>query len=89
MATMNRPEENAYSIRRIRVDKLFGRYTYDLRIGRKKGTASKLLILYGDNGSGKTTLLRLVFYLLSHVQGPGYKTFVASTPFRRIVVDLG
>jgi len=65
MAIRNPGEESAYSIRRIRVEKLFGRYTYDLHAGGGRGTKSKILILYGDNGSGKTTLLRLVFYLLA------------------------
>ncbi|MFZ3210021.1 MAG: AAA family ATPase [Terriglobales bacterium] len=81
------PSEHLF-VRRISVEELFGRYTYDLRLPNT-ADSSRLLILYGDNGSGKTTLLCLVYYLLTSVEGRDYKGFVAKTPFRRLVIELG
>jgi energy-coupling factor transporter ATP-binding protein EcfA2 len=78
---------NRRYISRIAVDKLFGRYTYDLRL--KQTQSPNLLILYGDNGSGKTTILDLVFHLLTHIHGGGHKTFVSKVPFRKLSVELG
>lgn len=77
------------AIRRIRVEKLFGRYTYDLKCAASATEASRLLILYGDNGSGKTTILKLVFNLLSHIDKQGHKSYVAKTRFKRLIIDLG
>mgnify|MGYP001596305897 CR=1 FL=1 len=53
----------------IRIEKLFGLYTYDIP---QDGELSNAAILYGDNGVGKSTVLRLVFHLLSaaHNRGP-------------------
>jgi energy-coupling factor transporter ATP-binding protein EcfA2 len=81
--------EGALAIRRITVEKLFGRYSYDLRAGAPARNPPKLLILYGDNGSGKTTLLQLVFNLLTHIDKRGHKSFLAKTKFKKLVIDLG
>jgi energy-coupling factor transporter ATP-binding protein EcfA2 len=77
------------AISRIRIENLFGRYSYDLRSDESSRESSSLLILYGDNGCGKTTLLRLVFNLLSHVEGQGHKTYLAQTRFKRLEVYFG
>src|SRR6266478_3560995 len=81
--------KHALAIRRIRVERLFGRYSYDLRTEPSATHATKLLILYGDNGSGKTTLLQLVFNLLSHIDKRGHKSVLAKTKFKSLIVDLG
>ncbi len=81
--------QGALAIHRIRVEKLFGRYTYDLQAQASAKQPRKLLILYGDNGSGKTTLLQLVFNLLSHIDKHGHKSFLAKTKFKALVIDLG
>lgn len=76
-------------LQRIRVDRLFGQYSYDLHSEVETGTVrSRLAILYGDNGSGKTTLLRLVFNLLTHIDGRGHKSVLAQTPFKKLEVTL-
>jgi predicted ATP-binding protein involved in virulence len=85
----NKKSKAAFFIRRIYIEKLFGRYTYDLRCKAPESEASKLLILYGDNGSGKTTILKLVFNLLSHIDNVGHKTYLAHTRFRKLAVELG
>ena len=59
---------HSYYVRRIYVEKLFGQYTYDLKLDSAKLThPTNLLILYGDNGSGKTTILKLILSLLTTV----------------------
>lgn len=52
----------------IKVEKLFGLYTYKIP---ETGELSNAAILYGDNGVGKSTLLRLVFHLLSAAHNRG------------------
>ncbi len=78
-------------IDRVRVDKLFGQYSYDFRRFAPANTASgsRLAILYGDNGSGKTTILRLAFHLLSHLDSRGHRSFLGRTPFKRFELTLG
>jgi energy-coupling factor transporter ATP-binding protein EcfA2 len=83
------PTKDALAIRRIRVERLFGRYSYDLKVDASATDATKLLILYGDNGSGKTTLLQLIFNLLSHIDKQGHKSVLAKTKFKSLIVDLG
>jgi ABC-type multidrug transport system ATPase subunit len=78
---------NPLSIREIRVDKLFGYYTYNVP-SEKSVDISQLLILYGDNGSGKTTLLKLIFWLLSSRERSGYKTKIADTKFKKISITF-
>lgn len=77
-------------VRRISVEKLFGRYTYEVPLGDldQVPDVSKLLIVYGDNGSGKTTLLTLVFHLLSPSLNKGHRGALGRVPFRRLQVEL-
>jgi ABC-type cobalamin/Fe3+-siderophores transport system ATPase subunit len=77
-------------IQRITVEKLFGRYSYDLQLQASavKGP-TRLIILYGDNGSGKTTILRLIFNLLAHGQKAGHRRYISKTVFRLLRVVLG
>lgn len=76
-------------IRRIYVERLFGQYTYDLcQKDLPSNSAAKLLMLYGDNGSGKTTILRMLFFLLSPVDGQGHKTAVSRILFQRFEVHF-
>ena len=64
---------------------MFGYLSYDISPERKPHPWD-VLILYGENGSGKTTLLRLLFYVLSPLDGRGHKTAVARTVFSRFSV---
>lgn len=81
---------NGHYLKGIRIEDLFGRYSYNLRSQeRSESSPSRLLILYGNNGAGKTTILKLVFHLLSYKDGRGHRSFIAITPFRRIEIDLG
>jgi energy-coupling factor transporter ATP-binding protein EcfA2 len=86
----DRPEHamNAHAIVRISVEKLFGRFDYELPETSSKEDLSNLFILYGDNGSGKTTILRLLFALLSTEDNKGHKTSVSQVRFRRFAVEL-
>lgn len=69
----------------IRVEKLFGLYTYDVP---EVGDLSNAAILYGDNGVGKSTLLRLVFHLLSAADNRGHRTALYTSNFARLEVAL-
>lgn len=69
----------------IRVEKLFGLYTYDVP---ETGALSNAAILYGDNGVGKSTLLRLVFHMLSAAHNRGRRTALYRAEFRRLEVVL-
>lgn len=70
----------------IRVEKLFGLYSYTLpHDGR---TFSNAAILYGDNGVGKSTILRLAFHLLSAANNRGHRTALFNTEFRSLDVQL-
>lgn len=72
-------------IAKIRVQDLFGLYTYQLP---ESGDFSNAVILYGDNGVGKSTLLRLAFHLLSAANDRGHRTALYSTEFKRLEVEL-
>ena len=72
-------------ISNIRIDKLFGLYTYVIP---DPGEMSNAAILYGDNGVGKSTLLRLVFHLLSAANDRGHRTALYKTDFQRLEVTL-
>ena len=69
----------------IRVDKLFGLYTYVIPT---EGELANAAILYGDNGVGKSTLLRLVFHLLSAANNRGHRTALFKTDFEKLEVVL-
>lgn len=75
-------KSNPLSIKEIKVEKLFGYYSYSIPL-EKGSDISQLLIIYGDNGSGKTTLLKLIFWLLSSRDKSGYKTKIAETKFQK------
>lgn len=78
---------NPLSIKEIKVDKLFGYYTYNIPFD-KPSDISQLLIIYGDNGSGKTTLLKLIFWLLSSRDKSGYKSKIAETKFKKFSITF-
>jgi len=74
-------------ITRVEIEKLFGRYNYDLKMpGAVNRASSNIAIIYGDNGTGKTTVLKLVFHLLSTARNRGHRTFLARVPFSRLSV---
>ncbi|QXP65766.1 AAA family ATPase [Polaribacter sp. AHE13PA] len=75
-------------IKEIKVNKLFGHYTYNLPKEPETKELNKLFILYGDNGAGKTTVLNLVFYLLSTKDKSGFKTKLAQTKFKLFSIKL-
>lgn len=75
----------ARQISSIRVEKLFGLYTYDVP---DAGDLSTAAILYGDNGVGKSTLLRIVFHLLSAADNRGHRTALYNSQFAKLVVVL-
>src|SRR6185312_2943075 len=72
-------------IRAIRVDKLFGLYTYRIPTN---GSLTNAAILYGDNGLGKSTILRAAFHLLSASGKGGHRTALSKIPFTLLEVDL-
>jgi energy-coupling factor transporter ATP-binding protein EcfA2 len=74
---------------RISVKGLFGQYTYELmnKVARD-GLASKALLPHGDNGSGKTTILKLLFYLLSHLDGKDHKTAASRIRFKWFTIEF-
>ena len=78
-----------YQIESIKIDELFGRYTYNIHVhSDDQASATSLLLLYGDNGSGKTTILELLYHLLTKVDNAGHRTHLAKVPFRTFEVVL-
>jgi energy-coupling factor transporter ATP-binding protein EcfA2 len=77
---------NTPLITSIRVEGLFGLYTYDLP---REGSFADAAILYGDNGAGKTTILRLVFHMLSAADNRSHRTALYEAPFESFEVRLG
>ena len=69
----------------IRIEGLFGMYTYNLP---EYGALSSAAILYGDNGFGKSTILRLAFHLLSAATNRGHRNALFNTYFHSLEVDL-
>jgi hypothetical protein len=69
----------------IRVEKLFGLYTYTLP---REGHLQSANILYGDNGVGKTSILMLVFHLLSPAPNKNHRGTLYETEFDHIEVRL-
>jgi energy-coupling factor transporter ATP-binding protein EcfA2 len=80
---------NIHAIARVRIEGLFGQYTYCLpSAGREDADLSRLFILYGGNGSGKTTLLKLIYHALSPEPNQGHRSFLAQTRFDRFAIQL-
>lgn len=69
----------------IRVEDLFGLYTYRLP---QEGMLPNAAILYGDNGIGKTTILRLAFHLLSAANNRGHRGALYQSNFTKLEVIL-
>jgi predicted ATPase len=69
----------------IRIEKLFGQYTYRMP---EQGVFSNAAILYGDNGVGKSTILRLAFHLLSAANNKGHRSALYEAKFENLEVDL-
>ena len=79
----------ARTIRVVSVERLFGRYNYQLRLAESEmGNLPMISLLYGDNGTGKTTILKLVFHILSSGLSEGHKTYVARVPFRKFSIEF-
>lgn len=76
---------DAGTIRSIKVEELFGQYSYSVP---EEGSLSNPAILYGDNGVGKSTLLTLVFHLLSGAGDRGHRTAIWNTQFSSLTVAL-
>jgi len=90
MTTATEIQRGALYVQRVVVERLFGRYSYDLKLSSSTVEGpSRLIILYGDNGSGKTTILRLIFNLLAHGHKGGHRKFLLNTPFKLFQVELG
>jgi energy-coupling factor transporter ATP-binding protein EcfA2 len=73
-------------IQRIKVEDLFGQYTYNIQV--RNLDAPRIILLYGDNGSGKTTILNMLWHLLSSSTTRGHRTALARIPFREFGVRL-
>lgn len=73
------------SIVRVRIEKLFGMYTYDLQGPNNLGRTP---ILYGENGLGKTNVLRILFHLLSPAPDRGHRSALGRIRFQRADVWL-
>lgn len=84
-----RPKGDAHqrtSLRRVRVEKLFGLYTYT--IPAPSNELGQLLVMYGDNGCGKTTILRMIRHAVSAENNRGHRTALQKIPFTRFEVEL-
>jgi len=75
-----------HHLKTIRIEDLFGRYTYSLPSTTQ--ALGDINIIYGENGVGKTTLLNLVFHMLSPANNKGHRTRIAETPFSRLIITL-
>lgn len=76
------------SVTRITVERLFGRYDYELPAKDDVFDLSRLFILYGENGGGKTTLLQLIYHALSPANYEGHLSFLAQAPFDRFAIEF-
>ncbi|HGO4278897.1 TPA: AAA family ATPase [Klebsiella pneumoniae] len=72
-------------IKTIKVEDLFGLYSYTLN---STDISDGTIILYGDNGVGKSTILRLVFDLLSISNSKGHRTALFRANFKSLEVTL-
>jgi hypothetical protein len=79
-------ESNAVMIVRIKLQELFGLYTYDIPAAGM--TLDRTPLLYGENGLGKTNILRILFHLLSSAGDRGHRTALGKIKFRRAEVFL-
>lgn len=77
--------QNPVSIESIRIEGLFGLYTYALPPAENFGDAA---ILYGDNGVGKSTILRLAFHMLSAAENKGHRNALYKTTFHALEIRL-
>ncbi len=85
----NSKDSKYTSIKKIKVEKLFGDFTYELPdLNDENDDFSKVLILYGDNGSGKTTILKMLYHLLNPINRKGHKSFLAEIRFKTFEVQL-
>jgi ABC-type molybdenum transport system ATPase subunit/photorepair protein PhrA len=72
-------------ITKIRIENLFGMYTYTIP---KSNLFSNAPILYADNGAGKSTILNLTFHLLSAAHNRGHRGALFKSNFTKLEVDL-
>lgn len=74
------------TITRVRIEALFGLYTYDFPAANSN--LGRTPILYGENGLGKTNVLRILFHLLSPANDRGHRTALSKIKFRKVEVYL-
>lgn len=79
---------NSNAILYIKVEMLFGYYTYVLQGENLSKSLNQLAIFYGDNGVGKSTILNMIFYLLNSTYSSGCKSQLAKIKFKSFVVRL-
>lgn len=70
------------------VERLYDRYSYDIKVPQTGGVPGNLVLLHGDNGCGKTTLLRLLWHTLSPASDRGHRSALAKIPFSSFSVIL-
>ncbi|MEU1290722.1 hypothetical protein, partial [Kitasatospora sp. NPDC005856] len=73
------------------MEKLFGRYSYEMSFSTADQTqsrADRLTLIYGSNGTGKTTILKLIWHTLSPADSNGHRTSIAKIPFKSFSVSL-
>ena len=78
---------NQLAIKEVKIEKLFGYYTYNIP-GENIEDISRLMLVYGDNGSGKTTILKMIFWLLSSKDRSGFKSQIAATKFKEFSITF-
>lgn len=84
MEILNPMNENQIRVESIEVDKLFGYYTYKLKMPKD----GNFMILYGDNGCGKTTILSTIYHLLNPERTNGHRFAVSQIPFKKFIINL-
>jgi energy-coupling factor transporter ATP-binding protein EcfA2 len=73
---------------RFAVDRLYGKYSYDIKVPQTSSGLSRLVLLHGDNGCGKTSLLRLLWHTLSPADNRGHRSELAQIPFASLSMNL-
>jgi predicted ATPase len=71
----------------IRVEGLFGEYSYSLE-RQSSFSDPRILVLYGRNGTGKTTILKLIKTMLSSDINAGHRLWLSQTPFKRVSIEV-